>query len=124
VPANLLVTNVVLPPVNFSGESITIRYTITNVGAYPVWQDTRSWRDFLWLSADPSFIRERASYLGQTTHVQQTPLQAGRELRSDVHHEVARGHRRRLLPVHRPRRPQRPVAAAVPLPGGPGAPGC
>ena len=38
------------------------------------------WTDFIWLSADPTFDRDRASFLGQTTHVQDQPLQPGAEL--------------------------------------------
>src|SRR5262249_38323062 len=77
VPANLKVTHIDVPQVNYSGETVTFTYTVTNVGSFPVWDGTRSWRDFLWLSADPSFIRTRASYLGESLHVQQTPLMPG-----------------------------------------------
>ncbi len=64
VPANLKITNVSIPAVNYSGELTTIQYTVTNIGDYPVWPGTASWTDFLWLTADPTFIRSRASYLG------------------------------------------------------------
>ncbi len=65
VPANLVVTNVSIPAVNFSGESMTFSYTVTNEGQYPVWTGTQSWTDFLWLTGDANFIRGRASYLGE-----------------------------------------------------------
>ena len=70
MPADLVVTNVSIPPVNYSGEKMTFTYTVTNEGPNPVWPGTPYWTDFLWLSADPTFIRTRASFLGQTTHVQ------------------------------------------------------
>ncbi len=64
VPADLKITNVSIPSVNYSGESMTFSYTVTNVGQYPVWSGTKSWTDYLWLTADPTFIRMRASYMG------------------------------------------------------------
>ena len=70
VPANLRVVSFDVPTENFSGEPTTIRYTVENVGEHPVWPGTSFWRDFLWVSADPTFIRDRASFLGEvlTTH--------------------------------------------------------
>ncbi len=77
VPADLVVTNVVIPAVNYSGEKTTIRYTVTNVGQNPVWAGTQYWKDFIWISADPSFIRTRASYLGETIYAPDHPIQPG-----------------------------------------------
>ncbi|MEL6110144.1 MAG: CARDB domain-containing protein, partial [Planctomycetota bacterium] len=37
---------------------------VENIGTNPVWSGTRYWRDFIWLSQDDVFIRDRASYLG------------------------------------------------------------
>ena len=58
---------------------MTFSYTVTNNGPNAVWAGTGYWTDFLWLSADPTFDRMRASFLGQTTHVQDpnSPLQPG-----------------------------------------------
>ena len=67
VPADLRVTNITVLPENLSGETTTIRYTVTNEGEHAVWPGTEYWTDFLWLSADPTFIRDRASFLGQVT---------------------------------------------------------
>ena len=67
VPADLKVTNVTFESDTISGESTLIRYTVTNIGTHPVWTGTKSWRDFLWVSADAEFIRERASYMGEVT---------------------------------------------------------
>ncbi len=77
VPANLKITNVSIPDVNYSGESMTIQYTVINIGSYPVWPGTDSWTDFLWLTADPTFIRSRASYLGQVATPRTGPLNPG-----------------------------------------------
>ncbi len=79
IPADLVVTNVSIPQTNYSGEQMTFSYTVENEGTHPVWAGTPYWTDFLWLSADPTFDRTRASFLGQTTHMQDpnAPLQPG-----------------------------------------------
>src|SRR5581483_8011870 len=77
VPANLKITNVSIPAVNYSGESMTFSYTVTNVGTFPVWTGTQSWTDFLWLTADATFIRDRASYLGPVVTPRQGALNPG-----------------------------------------------
>ena len=77
VPADLVVTNVSIPQVNYSGEQMTFSYTVENEGQYQVWSGTNYWTDFIWLSAEPTFDRTQASFLGQTTHVQNQPLQPG-----------------------------------------------
>ncbi len=79
IPADLVVTNVSIPQVNYSGEKMTFTYTVTNEGSNAVWSGTNYWTDFIWLSADTTFDRYRASFLGQTTHAQDPsqPLQPG-----------------------------------------------
>ena len=77
VPADLVVTDVIFEQDNLSGESTVIRYTVTNNGDYPVWAGTQSWKDFIWVSADPVFDRMRASFLGETVHVNSRPLGVG-----------------------------------------------
>jgi subtilase family serine protease len=77
VPADLKITNVSIPAVNYSGESMTFSYTVTNVGSNPVWSGTQSWTDFLWLTADTTFIRDRASYLGAVSKARPGPLNPG-----------------------------------------------
>lgn len=76
-PADLVVTDIQLPANSASGEPIEIRYTVTNVGTYPVWQGTDYWKDFLWITADSTFVRDRASYLGTAVHVADAPLAPG-----------------------------------------------
>ena len=79
VPADLVVTNVTIPSLNYSGEKMTFSYTVTSEGTNPVWSGTQYWTDFLWMSTDPTFDRNRVSFLGQTTHSQDPsqPLQPG-----------------------------------------------
>ena len=77
VPANLKITNVTIACVNYSGQSMSFSYTVTNLGPYPVWTGTQSWTDFLWLSADSTFIRTRASYLGDVVTTGQSGLAPG-----------------------------------------------
>ncbi len=77
VPADLVITNVSIPTVNYSGEKMTFTYTVENQGPDPVWGGTAYWTDFIWVSPEPTFNRFDASFLGQTTHAQTTPLEPG-----------------------------------------------
>ncbi len=72
-PADLQVTSVVVAPQAYSGESTTVTWTATNFGA-PVWSGTQYWNDMVWVSADPTFIAARATYLGSFPHTNSTPL--------------------------------------------------
>ena len=65
IPADLKITEIVVAAENLSGEHATIRYTVTNVGQHALWTGTEFWKDFIWVSSDATFIRNRASYLGQ-----------------------------------------------------------
>ncbi|MHC4994061.1 MAG: CARDB domain-containing protein, partial [Planctomycetota bacterium] len=66
-PADFIVTDVDTPSVSFSGEPATIGYTVRNIGPR-VWDGTRYWKDEVWISPDPTFIRGRATLLGTVTH--------------------------------------------------------
>ena len=79
-PANLRVVDIELPEQVDSGEEVIVRYTVENVGSHPVWRGTRTWRDFLWLTADDSFIRQRASFLGEVIHTPEQALEPGNRL--------------------------------------------
>ena len=83
VPADLVVTNVSIPTGNYSGESMTFSYTVENEGPNPVWEGTNYWTDFIWISPEPTFNRLDASFLGQTTHAETTPLQPGQSYTVD-----------------------------------------
>ncbi len=59
---------------NFSGESTRVRWTVTNVGSHDTWQGTRYWYDAIYLSRDPVFDVNRATFLGEFLHSSTTPL--------------------------------------------------
>ena len=92
LPADLVVTSVqVLLPENRSGEITTIRYTVQNQGANPVWTGTNFWTDYLWISADGNFIQNRASWFGKALHSNAVPLQPGESYTSEVTATLPRG---------------------------------
>lgn len=69
--ADLVITNVEVSPNLQSGESMTIRYTVTNQGEHAIWSGTDYWQDFIWIGRGEEFDRIRASFLG--AHVQAAP---------------------------------------------------
>uniref|UniRef100_UPI003567E7F3 CARDB domain-containing protein n=1 Tax=Stieleria sp. TaxID=2795976 RepID=UPI003567E7F3 len=75
--ANLKVVEFDLPTDAKSGEEVTFRYTVENIGEHPVWSGTTYWKDFLWLTPDTTFIRERASYLGASIHAPAETIDPG-----------------------------------------------
>ena len=62
-PSDLIVTEIILPQQSFSGEKITVEWTVENTGA-EIWSGTNYWYDEVWLSPDPTFIEDRATRLG------------------------------------------------------------
>ena len=86
VPADLVVSNIIVPPVNYSGEPATIRYTVTNQGNKPVWAGTEYWSDFIWISADPTFIQGRSTYL--TTNLLSNAIPLGPGQSDEVEFQV------------------------------------
>ncbi|MCU0981341.1 MAG: hypothetical protein MUF25_19485, partial [Pirellulaceae bacterium] len=83
VPADLQVTQIIVPPANKSGEKVALKYTVTNTGSHAVWAGTQFWTDYIWLSADSTFVPERATYLGSFVHSQSQPLQPGASYQVD-----------------------------------------
>ncbi len=77
VPADLQVTAMTAEPVNYSGETTTLQYTVTNTGSLPVWSGTKLWKDHIWISADTEFISNRATYLGSAVFTHEEPLGPG-----------------------------------------------
>ncbi|HND50976.1 MAG TPA: CARDB domain-containing protein, partial [Pirellulaceae bacterium] len=77
VPADLVVTGVTFEQDNLSGESTVLRYTVKNIGDYPVWSGTNYWKDFIWVSPDPVFNRMRSSYLGEVVTLHDRPIAPG-----------------------------------------------
>lgn len=75
-PADFIVTSVVTPAENFSGEPALIEYSVRNQGP-AVWSGTRYWQDEVWISPDPEFIPARATQLGVVTHSNADGLGSG-----------------------------------------------
>jgi hypothetical protein len=71
---DLRVTSVITQPPAYSGENVSVTWTVKNVGDAPVWHGTSHWYDAVFLSRDPVFIRDRATPLGSFIHSQSTPL--------------------------------------------------
>jgi len=84
IPADLVVTNVLLQPENLSGENTVIQYTVTNMGEYAVWSGTEYWVDCVWISADPQWRPNRGSYIGKYVHSNEDPLQPGESYTATV----------------------------------------
>ncbi|NET08656.1 MAG: hypothetical protein F6K16_28965 [Symploca sp. SIO2B6] len=59
-----------------SGELTTVSWTVTNAGA-DVWEGTDYWYDEIWVSPDPTFIKDRATRVGFFVHNADQPLKAG-----------------------------------------------
>ncbi len=68
VTPDLQVTSVVPQPPAYSGEKVTVSWTVKNVGDAPVWHGTDFWYDAVYLSRDPVFNKSRATYLGSFIH--------------------------------------------------------
>ena len=49
-PADLVASDVVIPTQAFSGDTIPVEFTVTNLGSGPT--DVSTWTDTIWLSAD------------------------------------------------------------------------
>ena len=77
--ADLEVVDIQVPTDARSGEEATIRFTIENTGIHPVWSGTDYWTDYVWISADVQFIRDRASYFGQAVRSNASPLAPGEQ---------------------------------------------
>jgi len=75
-PADLIVTDVQTPAQNFSGEKALIQWTVRNTGS-PMWAGTRYWTDEIYFSADPTFIKGRATPMGSVPFSPDTPLGTG-----------------------------------------------
>ena len=75
-PADLVVKSVNLPETSDSGEVITVEWSVENQGA-PMWSGTKYWYDEVWISKDPTFIKNRATNVGSYIHTADTLLGTG-----------------------------------------------
>ncbi len=67
IPADLVVSNVTIPPSQFSGESSNVTWTVTNNGG-DVYAGTKQWTDYIYVSPDPTFIPGRATLAATMVH--------------------------------------------------------
>ncbi|MGX9354808.1 putative Ig domain-containing protein [Roseobacteraceae bacterium S113] len=74
---NLTITQVLPPSDPFSGEEITVGYTVENTGDAAIWDETQFWTDQVWISPDATFIRQRATLLKSVTISNADPLNPG-----------------------------------------------
>jgi hypothetical protein len=74
---DLVVTSVSIPTAAFSGDSVTVAWTVKNVGAAAVWRGTERWVDYVYISPDANFIASRASLVASVVHAASQPLQGG-----------------------------------------------
>ncbi|HDR14303.1 MAG TPA: hypothetical protein ENN79_02220, partial [Desulfobacteraceae bacterium] len=85
IPADLEVTSVSIPETAYSGETVDISWTVTNVGGSDVYHGTERWTDYVYVSPDPDFIFSRAQLVASVVYVSPhlggdstlSPLQAG-----------------------------------------------
>nr|WP_013334799.1 CARDB domain-containing protein [Gloeothece verrucosa]ADN18050.1 YD repeat protein [Gloeothece verrucosa PCC 7822] len=75
-PADLTIKSIIAPKNNFSGEPITLKWTVENKGG-EIWSGTKYWSDEVWISPDPTFIEERATKLGSFLYTLSQPLKTG-----------------------------------------------
>jgi len=76
LPADLRVTSVVPQTQGFSGEQITVQWTVQNFDN-TVYPGTRYWTDLIYVSPDATFIPYRATQIGSFPHSNQQPLGSG-----------------------------------------------
>jgi len=74
--ADLQVSSVETQPENFSGEETVVSWTVINQGD-AVWAGTRDWVDNIFFSRDPTFIPNRATFMGSVGHSNVSGLAAG-----------------------------------------------
>ncbi len=77
IPPDLVVSSITVTPAIFSGETIDVSWTVTNIGPAAVYAGTQQWSDWVLFSAQPTFSPDTVSPLGSLVHVQTTPLQPG-----------------------------------------------
>ena len=68
MPADLEVVSVSVPETAYSGETVEISWTVTNVGG-AVYKGTERWTDYVYVSPDPEFIFDRAQLVASVVHL-------------------------------------------------------
>jgi subtilase family serine protease len=83
---DLVVNDISLPAVVYSGEKTRVRYTVTNTSDQPIWRHTQYWTDRIYLSKDPTFIPDprRVILLAEVPQPNTGPLAGGATYTRDV----------------------------------------
>ena len=55
IPSDLAVTNLQVPATSFSGEPVTVTWSVKNQGQFAVYSGTQFWNDFVYLSPAATF---------------------------------------------------------------------
>ncbi|WEI17182.1 CARDB domain-containing protein [Acinetobacter proteolyticus] len=74
--SDLVATKVIVDPQVFSGETVNVSWTIENKGA-DVWTGTRSWMDYIVISAYPEYRPEYSTLIGSVEHSNAQGLKSG-----------------------------------------------
>jgi subtilase family serine protease len=90
-PADLVVTQVLVSPSVFSGESIDVTWTVRNDGAFAVFPGTRQWSDWILFSSEPTWNPALVGPLGSLIHVQNTPLLPGESYTATASFKIPEG---------------------------------
>ncbi|MEO6752143.1 MAG: CARDB domain-containing protein, partial [Chthoniobacteraceae bacterium] len=77
IPPDIVVTAVSVTPQTFSGESITVTWTVTNRGSAPVFAGTKQWDDWVLFGTTPAQPFDTMQPLGSATHISTSPLLPG-----------------------------------------------
>jgi hypothetical protein len=93
VVPDLRVTGIVPATQAYSGEKVTLQYTVTNDSDQPIWRHTQYWTDKIFLSRDPTFVPdpERVTLLAQVTQANDGPLAPGASYTRDVEVTLPKG---------------------------------
>ncbi|MFP4283565.1 MAG: CARDB domain-containing protein, partial [Opitutales bacterium] len=89
--ADLVVSNVSATPSVFSGETITVSWTVTNEGSDAVWSGTRGWNDWVVISPHDTFAAGGYSALGYLPQLIPTPLAPGESYTASAEFRVPEG---------------------------------
>ncbi|MCC6234076.1 MAG: hypothetical protein IT580_15635, partial [Verrucomicrobiales bacterium] len=76
-PPDLVVSNVTVVGSVFSGEKISVTWTVTNAGANPVFAGTKQWSDWVLFSEKAVFDPDAVAPLGSVVHVVNEPMKPG-----------------------------------------------
>ncbi|MFW5833807.1 MAG: CARDB domain-containing protein, partial [Pseudomonadota bacterium] len=89
--ADLVVSNVSATPSVFSGETITVSWTVTNEGSDAVWSGTRGWNDWVVISPHDTFAAGGYSALGYLPQLIPTPPAPGESYTASAEFRVPEG---------------------------------